>query len=194
MSGVRCFIGIPFDPPFVEACAAIRRVVTDADDRWRGQKWVPDENLHITLRFIGELRPEDVEGVRQTVGEIVESARSFELPLDSLKAVPNRRQCRMLWAGFFDPNGECASLARRLEIAVPRTDGKPEHAAFKAHATIVRTRRPIKLAQAAIEGADAALRAAPPAMSVSRVTLFSSELGGPAPIYRVVGTWSPLGA
>jgi 2'-5' RNA ligase len=194
VSGVRCFVGVKLSSEFADACHRARELIQREDAAWRDQKWVPDENLHVTLRFIGTVRDEDIDDVRAAVGATLKPTRAFDLAFDGLRAFPALRKCRMLWVAYLDPDEQCAGLARQLETAVPRTDGRQDHRRFRAHATIVRARRPGKVSQAALVMANHEFDSTPRIMSVGEATLFSSELEGPSPVYRAIGTWRLAGA
>ncbi len=89
VSGVRTFIGIPLPDDvldaFVDACDAVK----DADHAWRDQKWVPRQNMHVTLKFLGDIAEESLGELGDVVASTVARSPSFELADPDFRAVPN---------------------------------------------------------------------------------------------------------
>lgn len=189
MTRVRCFTGIPLpvqiSGPLVEACEAVR----ETDPSWRDEKWVPPQNLHVTLKFIGWLDEEVLDDLCSAVGGAVERRASFDLPFEGVVAVPTTRRCRMLWGSFLDPNGCCTALAEAIEEAVLAFGVEPERRAFRAHATLVRARRPKPMGEGALDAAARLIASAPGFMSVPSASLFTSRLTPHGPIYDQIGAW-----
>jgi len=140
-------------------------------------RWVPRQNRHVTLKFLGSTWPRLVGWVQGAVGEV--AARSEPVPsrLTGLGAFPNARRARVLWAGLEDPEGRLAALAASLDEALGR-EFAPEKRGFTAHLTIARFEPP-----AALEGLDAAALAGDRFL-VDRIVLYRSHLRRPAPVYE----------
>ncbi len=189
MSAVRCFVGVPLasclSGPLVRACDAIKA----ADPAWRDEKWVAEENLHLTLKFLGSLDEGHVPALTEALGVAVGKTERFELPVAGIRAVPGTKRCRMLWAAWLDPDGTCASLAESVDRAALAFGIALEERAFKPHATLCRARRPRSLEASALNAAELVLSAAPQSMSVGTVTLFASRLTPRGPIYSELASW-----
>lgn len=189
MSGVRCFVGLELPPDVVRllsgACEALRR---DAPT-WRGEKWVADQNLHVTIAFIGSVADEAVSRLAGQIGDAVAGSRAFDLRFTRVRAVPGLHRCRMIWADFDDPDESCARLAERvLAAAEPFGAQRPERV-FRAHVTLARARRPRALSAAAVQVADDIAHHMPGSMSVGSATLFASTLSSTGPHYEMIGSW-----
>lgn len=189
MSGVRCFVGIPLPTdttgPLVAACDAVRRCAPE----WRGEKWVSQQNLHVTLAFVGNVAAEAVPALSEAVGAVVKASPAFELAFRGVRAVPSPRRARMLWADYDDPSGLCASLAEKIVSAAEPFGAKPPDRQFSAHVTLVRARHARRVPAEALELANAAAEAVPNPMSVLCATLFASKLTSSGPVYEVIGEW-----
>lgn len=191
---VRCFVGIGLPEPFREGLhSAGARIRTEAPD-WTGEKWVATENLHVTLCFVGEVAADSLPALSHAVGEQVERTAGFTLPIAGLTGRPSLRRCRMLWCRFDDPEGRCAGLAAGMQAACHPFGAMETERLFVPHVTVCRARSPHSLAHEALSRADAELRDAVDAMSVLRVTLFSSRLTPRGPLYGELGTWHLWGA
>lgn len=193
MSGVRCFVGIPLPADMRRALVLASDAIRSQDAAWRNEKWVAESNLHVTLVFIGSIAENRVPALCDAVAEAVNSSSVFELVRSGIRAVPGARRCRMMWAAFDDPDLGCTALADALvEATVPFGAEHPERE-FRAHATLVRARRPRPAGEGALAAANALLGGLPTSMSVRSATLFASTLTPAGPVYEELGAWELLG-
>jgi 2'-5' RNA ligase len=133
---VRTFIA--FD---VEEEAVLRRITsvqrllaeTGADLRL-----VNPKNIHITVRFLGEVRPQMIDRVYQEMMKISFSA--FEVELKGLGAFPNLRRARVVWTGIRRGAEELVSIFDQLEPNLRMLGLKPDRRGFSPHLTIARVR------------------------------------------------------
>jgi 2'-5' RNA ligase len=129
---MRVFIGIDLDPQVREKIArfleGVRPFAPDA-------RWVSAESLHITLKFIGEQKPEQVEAIKQKLREI--EGVSAEVHFTDYGFFPTSRSPRVFWIGI-QAGPELADLARRIDVAVGELDVPREERAFSPHLTLAR--------------------------------------------------------
>ena len=102
-----------------------------------GAKWVAPENLHLTLRFIGEVDGATVNDVMAALSTV--KGHSFELQLAGVGQFGDRRQAHMLWAGA-RPSEVLMLLHARIEAALVRIGLEPERRKFHPHVTLARLR------------------------------------------------------
>lgn len=183
---MRIFIGIDLEPAWREALTAGCDLIREAGGGWDRDKWVPAENLHMTLKFMGDV-PREVTGhLGPDLASALEGVSAFELPLlQTVHPVPERRKATMLWTTFRDPDGATEALVSRIEDVAADYGVVPESRHFNAHITLVRTRSP--RAFTAQAEADSAIRAALgglDSMSVGEVTVFSSTIAKSRPYYE----------
>lgn len=178
---MRAFVGIDLEPAWRDALAAGCEVVRALVPAWEDQKWVPSENLHITLKFLGDLPDDASETLPADLAQALEGVRGFRMnPVTLFEPVPNRRSTNMLWTTLDDADGHCADLAERVESVSERYGVLPDTRDFRAHVTLCRTRRPRSFTVAE-EASSAALQVltshgVEPVMSVHAVTLLKSTL------------------
>lgn len=101
----------------------------------RDARWVPEENLHLTLRFIGELeepRADDVIASLQSV-----TAGEFSLTLDGVSHFKTGRRIRSLWAGVA-PCVALLTLQERIDGALRRVGLPVDGRRFTPHVTLAR--------------------------------------------------------
>lgn len=103
-------------------------------------KWVKLENLHITLKFIGEIPPANLDAIRTALSG-VRADSPLELRIRGLGFFPSERRPKVFWAGI-EAGPNLASLAAEIdhrleELAIPR-----EQRAFASHLTLARFEPP----------------------------------------------------
>lgn len=143
-----------------------------------GVRWVVQENLHVTLRFLGEVAPEHQDALAEAATRIAESEARVRLALDRLGAFPTPRRAHVVWAGSEAPCPAFKSLAGALEDALTALGFEREARAPVPHVTLARLRIPRDVAAAL-----SSVR--PPAMTVelASLTLMRSELDPQGPRY-----------
>ena len=158
----------------------VRDLLIDAMDDSPALRWVGDEQLHLTLRFIGEVeRP-----VANDIGVALQAIRSaaFELRVRGVGKF-ERRNGGALWAGV-DPKDPVAALAGKVERALQEIGLEPEHRAFSPHLTLARWNRRNSDAVDAFLQRNSGLRSDP--FEVDRFILFESKLSRHGPHYSEV--------
>ena len=158
--------------------AELARVVEPIRDRFPKARWVPVENQHVTVKFLGSTYPRLVEWVTSTVEEIAASHAPFQTRVTGLGAFPNARRARVLWAGLDDPGSRSAAIAGGLDDALAR-EFKVEKREFTPHLTVARFDPPV-----ALDPGEILFESEP--FTVDRVVLFRSHLRRPAPVYEPV--------
>jgi RNA 2',3'-cyclic 3'-phosphodiesterase len=148
-------------------------------------RWVPKQNQHITLKFLGSTWPRLVEWVIETVEGVARQSEPFETRVTGLGAFPSTRRARVLWAGLDDPGGRLASLAADLEGRLAK-EFTPEKRAFSAHLTMARFDPPVSLDEEEIVVADVVSEP----FTVDRLVVYRSHLRRPAPMYEPVGEFA----
>jgi len=169
-----------------EARDVVQAAVAPLRERFPRAKWVPTQNQHVTLKFLGSTWPRLVEWVTETVAEVALAGEPFESRVNGLGAFPSARRARVLWAGLDDPGGRMARVAAGLEQAMAR-EFAPEKRGFTAHLTVARFEPPVPLG----EELDEAV--ASETFVVDRLILYRSHLQRPAPVYESLGQF-PLGS
>ncbi len=190
MNAFRCFAAVPLEQAEISALVRAGAAMINADAGWRAEKWVAEQNLHLTLKFFGNLAEGDVEQLLARLGEVVPTFSAFDLPSAGIRAVPRRSKAGMLWASFDDREGECAGLALAIDREAEALGVPAETRSFRPHITLCRARRPRPVAKHALDSASSVLRDSLGSMSVPRVSVFSSRLLPSGPVHRTLATWS----
>jgi 2'-5' RNA ligase len=173
----------------VDVPELVRDRVQDAIGPWRERipraKWVPKQNQHVTLKFLGSTWPRLVGWVTETVEAVARQSEPFQTRVTGLGAFPSARRARVLWAGLDDPGGRMAALAADLQGALGK-EFEPEKRAFTAHLTVARFDPSVPFDGEEIAATDIASEP----FAVDRLVLYRSHLRRPAPIYEPMGEFA----
>ncbi|MBR0657534.1 RNA 2',3'-cyclic phosphodiesterase [Plastoroseomonas arctica] len=143
-----------------------------------GARWVPPENYHLTLRFIGEVEPWRAEEVDEALAVI--RAKPFDLTLTGLGLFEKAGRINALWVGI----ERCEGLLRlqsKVETALQRVGLDPERRRFAPHITLARTERAAPDKLISFVQAHNLFRA--PVMRIEEFCLYSSKLGKEQAVY-----------
>ena len=190
MNRMRLFTGIELPGDVSAALVAVGALVRREVPSWRDEKWVARENLHVTLKFIGDVDVSVVTEIQAALGVAMSRVWPFALEPAGMQAIPGTQRASMFWAAFDDPSGDCARLARTAESALERFGVEVDRRVFKPHVTLARARRPHAFPAEIIESLVGRTDTAVASMSVSSLTLFSSTLTRSGPVYEVVEKWT----
>jgi 2'-5' RNA ligase len=102
--------------------------------------WVRRENLHLTLKFVGEVEPARAEELSAASARAATGAGPFALTISAAGAFPRRGAPRVLWLGVEDESGGLASLHRRLEDECEAAGFARDDRPFSPHLTLARAR------------------------------------------------------
>lgn len=160
---IRLFAAIELPDDVRETLAAMQGGVP-------GASWVDAENLHVTLRFIGEVPESRMADIDETLAEV--SGQPFALSLAGMDSFSRGREPVSLWAGV-EKSDALLGLQKRIDQALTRAGYPTDEKRYTPHVTLARLRRPDEARVAAFIAAHNLFRAEP--FMVERFTLFSSR-------------------
>ena len=157
----------------------------------RSVTWVAPDCIHLTMKFLGEQRAEDVPAVRNALATVTERFQPLRLDVGGVGAFPHLRNPRIFWIGIAaDPKLEL--LHHDLEVACEALGHEVEARAFRPHVTLGRVKRevtPEEVGTLAKLATGVRYKAAIDARSVD---VMQSELSSAGPRYTVLAA-VPLG-
>lgn len=103
-------------------------------------KWVAPENIHLTLKFLGELDDETLEKIKKIVEIVAAKNNNYKISLSSLGAFPKIDYPRVIWAGLEKGTAETEKIAKELEERIEKFGIPKEDRAFSCHITLGRAR------------------------------------------------------
>ena len=142
-------------------------------------RWTPKENLHLTIRYIGNIERSVVEAMAD--GLAGRPLAGFELDLDGIGTFGRGRAVRVVWIGLRAASDGAGALAAQVEAECSRAGLVGEERPFQAHLTLARAR-----ARGGAALPD--LLPAPPLepWRVDAMNLYSSRLTKAGAIYEVI--------
>ena len=187
MSGaleVRAFLAIQL-PPRVQH--GVWELVNDLERHSKGAKWVERENLHLTIKFLGNQTDEALQRLEPILTEAAGATRPFTIALGGLSAFPSRASPRVVWLGLAHGDEATIALHGRLEPELSRQEITPQDSRpFVPHVTLARARARAGLATRR----DFFETLVPPdaahSFRAESLVLYMSELTRTGPIYSVM--------
>ena len=159
---------------------AIRDCLIDAMDDSPELRWVSDEQLHLTLRFVGEVERQVANDLAAALGQL--HFGSFALKLAGVGRF-DQRNGGALWAGV-EPKARVAALAAKVERLCQSVGLPPERRAFHPHITLARWKGRSNRAADAFIARHSGLASEP--FAADRFTLFESHLSRHGPHYEEI--------
>jgi 2'-5' RNA ligase len=165
-----------------------RASLADVCERGRrgGVRWVAAENVHLTLKFLGEVDEGLAPDVEEALAGVAEAARPFALALEGGGCFPNERSPRVIWVGVAEGAEEASRLAAEVERALKPLGFAPEKRRFRPHLTIGRPKDPRAAATATAEKIEQLRGYGAPAAEVRGLALIKSTLTSEGAVYDVV--------
>jgi 2'-5' RNA ligase len=143
-------------------------------------KWVREEGLHLTLKFLGEVEQERLTAIRAALDGAVRGTPALHFTPTELGAFPSLSRARVLWAGYHtEPALEL--LVHRVEQATERLGFPGEGRPFHAHVTLGRVRDRARLPREGLGGIEH--EALTGEFTANRLVLYQSRPGPAGPVY-----------
>lgn len=185
---MRCFIAIDIDKQIRKSLGHLQNELRGKADVRKGDvKWVKPESIHLTLKFLGEIRDEQAVVVCNITRDVASRHKRFEVDVETVGSFGGR-SARVLWIGAGQNCDELLQLQADLETQLDAAGWPKEARKFSAHLTLCRirnTKAGFKLAQMVKEYENIHLGSMP----ADSVTVFQSELTPQGPIYTPLGNY-----
>ena len=178
---------VAFDPP-EDVKAALGALVEHLRPSAPDAKWVPPQNVHATISFLGEVGDERAGPIRDALRSTAARYGPVPTATAGAGAFPSPRRARVLWAGLDDPLGALVEIARGVAAALEPLGFDPERRAWTPHLTLARFRVPANAASL-VDEAVVPRRA----FVFEDLVLFRSRLARPTPVYELLDRF-PFGA
>ena len=163
---------------------AIRAQLLDVMGGVAKARWCEDEQLHLTLRFVGEVDRHMARDVDAALGSVHHPC--FSIALNGLVGFDRRGEPVTLWAGVA-PHEPLHALHKKVDQALLRVGVEPDRRAYVPHITIARLPRGAGPLQSLIEASGGL---ASPTFAVEEFGLWESRLTPEGPVYTVAEFYS----
>jgi len=164
----------------IEPDAATRAALAEATQPLKqvdGLKLIPTANLHVTVKFLGDVAEQAVDDITAALELAVEGIAPFTMQIERVIPLPDARRPRVL-AAAFDKPALLSLLHERIEQMLSELGYEPERRPFRPHVTLGRFRRPPRGILPAVNLPEEC------GFLVRQIVLMRSELQPAGPIYR----------
>ncbi|MCI0532136.1 MAG: RNA 2',3'-cyclic phosphodiesterase [candidate division Zixibacteria bacterium] len=146
--------------------------------------WTKADNVHLTLKFLGEIGSERLQPVTQAARAGCKGVKKFRISLKGLGGFPNLRQPRVIWIGTQNGAEELISLQAKIDSELDKAGFPREEKKFRPHFTIGRVRVPKSIEKLAQALGNTEFQTAD--IDISRVTVMQSRLSPGGSIYTAL--------
>ena len=168
----------------VDLPETVRQLTAELRGGIPGARWVPAEQLHLTLRFIGDADETRFQAIRERLGRI--TAKQFPMALQGTGCFPSPKRPRILWVGV-EAGEPLTHLQRQVEEALVALGITPEDRPFSPHITLARLKEPRTSEVIAFNATHGTLHSAP--WTVDAFYLYSSTLTSQGASHRREATY-----
>lgn len=153
-------------------------------------KWVKPENIHLTLKFLGEIDDRQLNSIIGILQDSNKDRNSFYIRLSSLGAFPKINFPRVIWIGIDKGETESKQIAKDLEEELTKVGLAKEKRPYSSHITLGRVRSALNRDRLIKDLGNLANNFPQDAPGteflVSKITLFKSTLTPAGPIYEIL--------
>ena len=185
---MRVFIAIDIDEQIRKALGNLQNELrSKVDIKKSDVKWVNPDNIHLTLKFLGEIKDQEAVDVCNITKEVASRHESFELALETVGHFGGR-SARVLWIGTGQNSDNLLQLQSDLEEQLASAGWPKETRKFSGHLTLCRVRNSkagVKLAQMTEGYKDFKLGT----IWADSVSVYQSQLTPKGPVYTVLGNY-----
>ena len=169
---IRCFVALDLPATVQQALAEFQK---DLQSIRAPVAWVKPDKVHVTLKFLGDVTPDQVTALQTTMLQVAARSAPFALQPASCGAFPTLKQMRVIWVGLQGDMEQVHTLHHNVEQELLTLGFAPEDRPYRAHLTLGRVKgrsHLYQLQQALVQHQDFHAEA----FDVSEVVLYKSEL------------------
>lgn len=177
----------------IELPKEIKTILTKTQEKLKSSeadiKWVEPENIHLTLKFLGEINEEQLNKITKIITNIASSKEPFHINLSCIGAFPDIKYPRVIWAGSDKSEFELKTIVKELENKIQKIGIPKEGRAFSSHITLGRVRSGLnkdKLKQKLEELSKVAIAGETAEFEANKITLFKSTITSKGPVYEAI--------
>ncbi len=161
------------------------RLQTDIGVHEGGLRWLTPEQMHLTVKFLGEVPDDLIPAVCEALDGVAADCEPFAFQVRGVGCFPPRGSVRIVWAGLEEPTGRLRRLQAACEQVFAGLGFKQEHRSYTPHLTLARVRN-ASLSSSLRAGAERNGAFAAGRQEADEIVLFESVLRREAAQYRVV--------
>lgn len=166
-----------------EVIASLGELQTALKQQGLKLRWVRPDNIHLTLKFLGEISAEDILEVKRIIRGVSQSQTAFSLEAKGLGVFPTVKKARVLWSGIHGDVKRLGELQSNLDRALADIGFEPEKRTFRGHLTLGRVNGRVDGRALASAISRFGSFASPP-LTAERLILFKSDLKPSGAVYQ----------
>lgn len=180
-TNIRCFLALTIPN---EAQAELASIQKSLQDNGAKARWVKADNIHITLRFLGNRPLKKIEQISKDLPLFCPDFRSFKIKLHSLAGFPDLNNPKVIWAGISDGSDPILKIYHMVNEGLARLGIPKEREEFVPHLTIARC----KTSEESFSTAAAIKKTGftPVQTEITSLTFYQSALSSDGPAYEVI--------
>lgn len=182
MIGMRLFLAVDIPE---ENKKQISQFIRTVDQGTQAVKWVEQPNLHLTVKFLGEVPAQALKNISTAAAGSLQGMRKFDVSLKGIGFFPNQHNPRVIWVGITQGQESIMEVGKRLDEGL-EDYGFDRERNRKAHLTIGRVRDNSNNKQMIINIDNNKEELPEISFRVEEVFLYQSELTSKGPIYTVL--------
>lgn len=181
---IRAFIAVDLDERLKRELTRIQIRLKKAE---ADIKWAEPKNMHLTVKFLGDIAPENIDAIEEKLSDIANRFPAFHMDIGILGAFPKTELPKVIWAGVTKRAHILEMISKELDQELEGLATAPRDNQFMAHITLgsARSSKGLKELSALLKDAR------PPSglsQKVKRITLFRSELFPKGTVYHTLCT------
>jgi 2'-5' RNA ligase len=137
---IRTFIALELPPSVI---SLLTKVQEDLKSTRLRAKWVRPENIHLTLKFLGNINPTDIDKISGAMMDAVDDFGAINLVAEGVGVFPGLKRPRVIWIGLGGQIQSLFAMQRVLEDNLAGLGFKKEKRSFKGHLTLGRFRQTV---------------------------------------------------
>jgi len=183
---MRCFIAIELDDPIKRKLSQLQDKLRYKDHfNDRSVRWVHPQQIHLTLKFLGDISDDLAFGVSQAVAQVCDECEPFDFEIAGVGCFPDHGSAKVLWVGVKQGCEHLTQLQGKMDLAMQQLGFPLERRQFNGHLTLARINLPkigsrLQSAVAELDEINIGCQ------GVDSVTVFQSELTRNGPIYAPI--------
>jgi 2'-5' RNA ligase len=134
---IRAFVAISLPDDLIDRIGTLQN---DLKAEGLAFRWVNPRNIHLTLKFLGDIPPARVPDIRQSLTEAAAEHSVFELMAKGIGVFPGLKKPRVIWAGVGGQVEKLRNLQHSVEAHLADLGFAPEKRRFKSHLTMGRSK------------------------------------------------------
>lgn len=177
---MRTFIAFNLPEEVIASLGDLQKALKQQDLKIR---WVHPENIHLTLKFLGDISAEELPAVKRVIRTVSLSQTVFSLEAKGLGVFPTVKKARVLWSGIHGDVKRLGDLQSNLDRALVDMGFEPEKRAFRGHLTLGRIKGRVDGRALASATSRFGSFVSPP-FKTERLILYKSDLKPSGAVYQ----------